>query len=216
MEVHILSLFWESIKPYLNASIMKIAQEKGLFQYFIHNICDWSVRNTRRVDDRPYGWWAGTIITIEPLTLALREILLQYGEMDIYYMSPRGNLLNQEYSENIVQTKEKLCIICGHYEWIDERIFSLFPIQEISIGEYVISSWELSAIVFIDSIIRLVPWVINEESLSEESFSKKLQRKKEYPQYSRPEVYENISVPSILLSWDQKKIQLWKESNTRD
>jgi tRNA (guanine37-N1)-methyltransferase len=195
---------------------MKRAQEKGLFQYFIHNICDWTVRNTRRVDDRPYGGWAGTIITIEPITRALRDIRAQYGDMPIYYMSPRGTLLNQEYAEEIVHTQERLCIICGHYEGIDERIFSLFNIQELSIGEYVLSSGELSALVFIDSMVRLIPWVIHEDSLREESFSRELGGKKEYPQYSRPEIFEELSVPKVLLSWDQKKIQQWKQENLRD
>jgi tRNA (guanine37-N1)-methyltransferase len=216
MNIHILSLFPESVKPYLNSSIMQRAQEKGLFRYFVHNLTDWTVRNTRRVDDRPYGGWAGTIITIEPLTRALRDIFTEYGEMPILLMSPGGTLLTAEKSEHLARDSEDYCIICGHYEWIDARIYELFDITELSIGEYVLSSGELGALVVIDSIVRLVPWVLSEESLREESFSIWLERKKEYPQYSRPEVFEGIDVPKVLLSGDQKKIAEWREKNLRD
>lgn len=216
LEVHIISLFGESMISYLDTSMMKRAQEKGLFKYMIHNLCDWTVRNTRRVDDRPYGGWAGTILTIEPLYNCLRDIQKKYGDMDIYIMSPRGDLLDQDQAQWIADTASRICIICGHYEWIDERIYSLFPIREISIGKYVLSSGELSGLVFIDSIVRLLPGVLTPESLEEESFSKKLNGKKEYPQYSRPETFEWITVPEVLLSGDQKKIEAWKIEHLRD
>jgi tRNA (guanine37-N1)-methyltransferase len=213
LRIHILSLFPESIKPYLETSIPKRAQEKGLFEYKVYNLTDWTVRNTRRVDDRPYGWLPGTIITIEPLTHALREIYSEYGTMKTYFMTPRGKTIHQETVEIISETIHECCIICGHYEWVDERIFSLFEIEQISIWNYVLSSWELSALVFIDSIVRLLDGVINPISLTEESFSKKLERKKEYPQYSRPEIFEGISVPKELLSGNKKKIDIWNQSH---
>ncbi len=213
--LHILSLFPESIKPYLNTSIMKRAQEKGLFHYFVHNLTDWTVRNTRRVDDHPYGGWAGTILTIEPLTNALRELKDTYGEMDILYFSPRGNIHTQESAEKYGKQDGQYCIICGHYEWIDERIFELFHITEISIGEYVLSSGELASLVWIDSVVRLIPGVISEESLREESFSEELGWKKEYPHYSRPETFEWLPVPRVLLSGDKKKIREWNHGHTR-
>ena len=214
IDIHILSLFPESMLSYLESSIMKRAQEKGLFRYHLHNLTDWTVRNTRRVDDRPYGWWAGTIITIEPLVRALRELIERYGNMKIIYFSPRWNILSQEIIESYSYGLEwRYCLICWHYEWIDARIFDIFSIEEISIGNYIISSWELASLVWIDSFIRTIPWVLSEASLEEESFSKKLQRKKEYPQYSRPENFEWLEVPKVLLSWDQKKIWEWKMEN---
>lgn len=216
MNIHILSLFPESIKPYLNSSIMQRAQEKGLFRYVVHNLTDWSVRNTRRVDDRPYGGWAGTIITIEPLTRAIQTIFEEYWEMPIILMSPGWELLSAKKAETLATESWSYCIICGHYEWIDARIYDIFDITELSIGEYVLSSWELSGLVLIDSIVRLIPWVLSPESLEEESFSAWLKGKKEYPQYSRPEVFEGISVPEVLLSWDKKKIHSWKIANLRD
>ena len=102
-------------------------------------------------------------------------------------------------------------IICGHYEGIDQRIIELFSVEEISIGEYVLSSWELSSLVFIDGITRLIPGVINPESLVEESYSQTLDRKKEYPHYTRPEVFQGLSVPSELVSGNHKKIEEWKK-----
>jgi tRNA (guanine37-N1)-methyltransferase len=179
---------------------MKRAQEKGLFRCTIHNLTDWTVRSTRRVDDRPYGGGAGTIIMIEPLTRALRDLRETYGNMHILYPSPRGRLLDQEKIQSYSIPEAQYCIICGHYEGIDERIFEIFDVEEISIGEYVISSGELASLVWIDSVVRLLPGVLSEESLEEESYSEKLRRKKEYPQYSRPETFEDRAVPAVLLS----------------
>lgn len=209
--VHILTLFGESIRPYLDMSIMKRAQEKGLFRYYIHNLTDWTVRNTRRVDDRPYGGWAWTIISIEPLVNALEDLRERYGEMHSIFLSPRGKILTQEYFEWVEKEwHTQYCIICGHYEWIDARIFEFFDIEEVSLGEYVLSSGELASLVWIDGIVRLIPGVLSEESLKEESFSKELWRQKEYPQYSRPEEFRGKKVPDVLLSGDKKKIQIWK------
>ncbi len=212
-EIHIISLFPESVKSYLNTSIMQRAQEKGLFSYFVYNLTDWTVRNTRRVDDRPYGWGAGTLITIKPLVQCIRDIVSQYGSMPILLTSPRGEILTQSIASDLVQESDKYIIICWHYEWVDARIFDIFNVREISIGEYVLSSGELASLVIIDSIVRLIPWVLSSESLREESYAEWLDGKKEYPQYSRPEVFEWFSVPEVLLSGDLKKIKKWKIDN---
>lgn len=212
MEIHIITLFPESISPYLNSSIMKQAQNKGLFRYYTHNLADWSTKNTRRVDDRPYGGWAGTIITIEPLTQCIRDIEKRFGEMKKILMSPKWKVIKQDDFEKNSQY-EKILIICGHYEWVDERIFEIFPIEEVSIGKYVLSSGELASLVFIDGIVRLIDGVISQESLEEESFSLKLNRKREYPQYSRPQVFENLPVPKVLLSGNPKLINEWKKNS---
>ncbi|MBB1553863.1 tRNA (guanosine(37)-N1)-methyltransferase TrmD [Candidatus Gracilibacteria bacterium] len=213
MEIHIVSLFPESVRGYLDSSIMKQAQEKGLFRYYLHNLTDWSVKNTRRVDDRPYGGGAGTVITVEPMTNCFRELFEKYGEMPIFFMSPKGKILQQKDFENFSKI-QKMIILCGHYEGVDERIFELFPITEISIGKYVLSSGELASMVFIDGVVRLVDGVLSKESLEEESFSANLGGKKEYPQYSRPQIFEGISVPEVLLSGDHSAIQDWKKKST--
>ena len=213
IETHIISLFPESVRPYLDTSIMQRAQDKGLFRYMLHNLADYSVRNTRRVDDRPYGGGAGTLITVEPLAICLRDILSQYGKMPILLTSPRWVTLSQSLSQELSEQSGKYIIICGHYEGVDARIFDLFDIREISIGNYVLSSGELASLVIIDSIVRLIPWALSAESLLEESFSEQLDGKKEYPQYSRPEIFEGLAVPSILLSGNLRKIQEWKIKN---
>lgn len=219
VEIHILSLFPESFSSYLDSSIMKRAQEKGLFQYTVHNLTDWSVRNTRRVDDRPYGGWAGTIITIEPLVTAIRILEQNFWMMKKIYFSPRGTIINQEYFDDLIPTlwsDTKFLLICSHYEGIDERLFEFFDITTLSLGRFVISSGELASMIWIDALVRLIPWVISEDSLREESFSKNLCGKKEYPQYSRPESFEWKEVPKVLLSWDQKRIHEWKSNHLSD
>jgi tRNA (guanine37-N1)-methyltransferase len=204
------------MQTYLDTSIMKRAQEKGLFRYMLHNLTDWTVRPTRRVDDRPYGWWAGTILSIEPLTHALRDLRELYGTLPIYFMSPTGTVLNQEILENLTEVNlaSWWCIlICGHYEGIDARIFELFPITQLSLWEYVLSSGELASLVLIDGIVRLIPWVIHDASHKEDSYSLAFDRKKEYPQFSRPEIFEWLKVPEVLISWDHKKIEKWKKEH---
>ena len=120
--------------------------------------------------------------------------------MPILLTSPRGVTLSQELSQELSEQSEQYIIICGHYEGVDARIFDLFDIREISIGNYVLSSGELASLVIIDSIVRLIPGALSVESLAEESFSDALGGQREYPQYSRPEVFESLSVPSVLLS----------------
>ncbi len=213
MHIHLISLFGESVRPYLESSMMKRAQEKGLFRYTIHNLTDWTVRNTRRVDDHPYGWWAGTIITIEPLVRCIRDIVETHWPLSLIYLSPRWDILTQEKCELYARNTDiQYGIICGHYEGIDERIFEIFDVEEVSIGEFVLSSGELASLVWIDSVVRLIPGVLSPSSLEEESYSIALGRKKEYPQYSRPEVFEEKKVPEILVSGDPKKIKEWKYS----
>ncbi len=216
IECHIVSLFKEILPPYLDISIMKRAQEKGLFHYSMYNLADWSIRHTRRSDDRPYGWGAGTILMVEPLYNIIKNIEELHGTMKKIYFSPRGTLMNQSYVEGIIDSwVEKFLLICGHYEGIDERIFTFFDIEEISIGEYVLSSGELASLVWIDAIIRMIPGVIESESLKEESFSLSLDRKKEYPQYTRPETFLGEQVPPPLLSGNHATIREWKQKHTK-
>ena len=130
-------------------------------------------------------------------------------------MTPSWELLNQEKVEYFYENLKNDCIIiCWHYEWIDERIVELYVDFEISIWEYVLSSWELAASVFIDSFVRNISWVLgNKLSLEEDSFSKKFERKKEYPVYTRPKIFKNLEVPEILLSGNHAEIENWKKNN---
>lgn len=212
MKFHIITLFPDVFWAYLNTSIMKRAQEKWAFEYTIHNLADYSVRNTRRADDRPYGGFPWTVLSPEPLYNLITEIEEKYGTMEKIYLSPRGETLDQQTLEKFAKKPNGYIVICGHYEGIDQRIIDLFNILEVSIGNYVLSSGELASMVLIDGIVRLLPGVISTESLEEESFSLKLGRKKEYPQYTRPENFRGHMVPKELLSGDPKKIEQWKKS----
>lgn len=215
MKIHIISLFPGAFESYFWSSIMKMAQEKWLFSPVLHNLCDYSVQNTRRVDDKAYGMH-GQVICPEPLSICLEKIFSDIGKkVPVIFLSPSGDLLNQEKIENFLEILwDEIIIICGHYEWIDQRIIDLYVTHKISIGEYVLSSGELSAMVFIDSLVRLIPWVLGKSiSFEEESFSKKLNRQKEYPVYTKPRTFLWIDVPDVLLSGNHAEIEKWKKNN---
>ena len=205
MKITVLSLFPEIIQGYFNSSIMAKAVEKGIVEYSVINIRDFARDKHRTCDDYPYGGGAGMVLKPEPLSGALDSI----GARDrrVVYPSPSGRLLDQKYAGELSRT-EDLVFICGRYEGIDQRIIDLYVDDEISIGDYVISSGEISALVIIDSVYRLLDGVINGESLLEESFSDGLL---EYPQYTRPAVFRGMEVPEILVSGHHAKIKDWRK-----
>jgi tRNA (guanine37-N1)-methyltransferase len=167
------------------------------------------------VDNNAYGMH-GQVISAEPLSKAIEYIFNDvWSKIPVIYMSPSWDLLTQEKIENYYEELNgEFIIICGHYEWIDERIIDMYVDYKISIGEYVLSSWELSASVFLDALIRHIPGVLwNIESLNEDSFSKRFDRQKEYPVYTRPEEFMWKKVPEILLSGNHKEIEKWKKEN---
>lgn len=204
MTITVLSLFPEIIEGYFSSSIMAKAVEKGIIEYSTVNIRDFALDKHKTCDDYPYGGGAGMVLKPEPLSGALESI----GAKDrrVIYPSPSGKLLDQEYAGELSGT-EDLVFICGRYEGIDQRIIDLYVDDEISIGDYVISSGEISALVIIDSVYRLLDGVINGESLLEESFSDGLL---EYPQYTRPAVFRGLEVPEILVSGHHAKIKDWR------
>lgn len=215
MKLHIITIFPESFESYLSTSIAKNAVNKWLLDVKLYKLNNFSYDNLKRVDDKVYGGH-GQLIKADVLTRAIEYIFKQVGQkLKVVYMSPKWELMNQENIERYSrELDEEFIIICGHYEWIDQRIIDIYNVLEISIGEYIITSWELARQVFIDSIVRLVPGVINSEiSHIEESFSEKLNRQKEYPQYTAPKEFSWISVPDILLSGNHMEIEKWKMNN---
>ena len=215
MNIHIITIFPESFESYFSSSIMKNAINKELFKIHFYKLNDFSCEKTKRVDDKSYGSH-GQIISPEPLSKAIEYIFEKNSKkIPVVYLSPRWKLLKQSRIEKIFEKLEKdFIIICGHYEWIDERIIDLYVDYHISIWEYVISSWELASMVFIDALVRNIDWVLwNSKSLEEESFSKKLNRHKEYPQYTKPVTFKKIEVPKVLVSWNHKEIEKWKQNN---
>lgn len=215
MKIHIITIFPESFESYFSSSIIWRAKEKWLFELELYKLNDFSEDKFKRVDDKAY-WMHWQVISAEPLSKSIENIFTKvWKKIPVIFMSPSWDLLTQEKVEKYYnELKEDFIIICGHYEWIDQRIIDLYVDYKISIWEYVLSSWELSASVFLDAFIRNIPWVLwNTDSLEEDSFSKKLDRKKEYPVYTRPDEFMWLKVPEILLSWNHKEIEKWKNNN---
>lgn len=215
MKFHILTIFPEAFDSYISSSILWNAIEKWLFWVDFYKINDFSDKKFKHIDDKAYGMH-GQVISPEPLAKALDFIWNKiWKKVPIIYMTPAWDLLNQEKVEKYSSTFwEEVIIICGHYEWIDQRIRDIYVTHEISIWEYVLSSGEISAMVFIDALVRHIPEVLwNPESLEEESFSEKLERKKEYPVYTRPKEFRGLLVPDVLTSWNHAEIEKWKYNN---
>jgi len=214
MKIHIITIFPESFESYFSSSIIWKARDKGLFEIELYKLNDFSTKKFKHVDDRAY-WMHWQVISAEPLSKAIDYIFEQsWKKLKVLFMSPSWTLLNQKKVEKFYEELEEFVIICGHYEGIDERIIDLYDVEKISIWEYVLSSWEIAASVFIDSLVRHIPWVLwNKQSLEEDSFSSKFDRQKEYPVYTRPEEFMWKKVPEILLSWNHGKIEKWKQNN---
>lgn len=215
MKVHIISIFPEAFESYFSCSIIWRAKEKWLFDIELYKLNDFSSDKFKRVDSKAY-WMHWQVLSPEPLAKSIEFIFEKvWKKIPVIYMSPSWNLLNQEKIEKYYSDlDEQFIIICGHYEWIDKRVIDLYVDYEISIWEYVLSSWELAASVFLDSFVRHIPGVVwNKDSLDEDSFSEKLDRQKEYPVYTRPEEFMWIKVPWILLSGNHGEIEKWKKNN---
>ena len=207
MKIDILTLFPEMFAP-LKESIIKRAVDDGKIEICITNIRDFANPPHYRCDDEPFGGGAGMVMMCEPLFKAIESV--KHENSKIFYMSPRGKVFNQSMAREM-SNLEHLILICGHYEGIDQRVIDYFNIEELSIGDYVLTGGELPAMVVADSVIRLIPGVIRAESTQEESFSNSLL---EYNQYTRPAEFRGMKVPEVLLSGHHKKIKEFQQSQS--
>ena len=207
MKFDVLTLFPEMFDT-LNQSIIGKAKEKELIDINLINIRDFSKDKHKKVDDTPYGGGAGMVIKPDVVYDSYKSI--ENKDAKVIYMSPQGKILNQKKVEDLSKQKH-LIILCGHYEGIDQRVLDKIVDEEISIGDYVLTGGEIPAMVLIDSISRYVEGVISQESIEEESFSNGLL---EYPQYTRPEVFEGEKVPEILLSGHHENIEKWRKDKS--
>ena len=207
MKFDILTLFPEMF-DILKQSIIGKAIEKELIDINLINIRDFSKNKHKKVDDTPYGGGAGMIMKPDVVYDAYKSIKSENAK--VIYMSPQGKLLNQKKVEQLSK-ENHLIILCGHYEGIDQRVLDKIVDEEISIGDYVLTGGEIPAMVLIDSVSRYVEGVLNEESIKEESFSEGLL---EYPQYTRPEIFEGEKVPEVLLSGHHKNIEKWRKEKS--
>jgi tRNA (guanine37-N1)-methyltransferase len=207
MHIDILTIFPEMFEGPFKHSIIKRAKEKNLVDIQLINIRDYATDKHKRVDDYQYGGGSGMVMMIEPIARCIDSLKEKKMYDEIIYMSPDGQMLNQKLS-NKFSTYTNLLILCGHYKGIDERIREHYITQEISIGDYVLSGGELAAAVFTDSIIRLIPGVLNDEtSALSDSFQDDLLSP---PAYTRPANFKGMKVPSILLSGNDKEIKKWR------
>ena len=204
MKFTVLTLFPQIPQAFFENSIMAKAVEKGIIAYDLVNIRDFATDKHHTCDDSPYGGGAGQLMMTEPLGRALDSV--NASKKHVIYVTPGGKQFTQRKALELSR-KDELVIICGRYEGIDQRIIDYYVDDEISIGDYVMSSGEVSATVIIDTVYRLIDGVISSESLDEESFSDGLL---EYPQYTRPPVYKDMEVPDVLLSGNHEKIRKWR------
>ncbi len=203
MKFDVLTLFPEMFEP-IKQSIIGRAEEKNLIDINLINIRDFSKNKHKKVDDTPYGGGAGMVMQADVVYDAYKSIKDENAK--VIYLTPQGKVLNQKKVEELSK-QEHLILLCGHYEGIDQRVIDKIVDEEISIGDYVLTGGEIPAMVLIDSVSRYVDGVLSEDSTSEESFSQGIL---EYPQYTRPENFEGIKVPEILLSGHHENINKWR------
>jgi len=198
-------------EPVLNESIIKRAQSKGKVKFYIHDLRDYTIDKHRKVDDRVFGGGSGMLMRPEPIFEAVKNIRsqgLKVSRSQVILLSPQGKKLTQKIAKDLSKYKH-LILICGHYEGVDERVRQKLVDEELSIGDYVLTGGELPAMVLIDSVVRLIPGVLGDKnSLNFESFEGNLL---EHPHYTRPQVFQRMEVPEVLLSGDHQKIAAWRK-----
>jgi len=210
MKIDVLTLFPEVFENLNSFSIIKKAIDSDKVEVRTHNLRDYA-DNSRKVDDYPYGGFPGMLIKIEPIDKCIEYLKKNTVYDEIIYLTPDGELLNQKKS-NYFSTLNNIIIICGHYKGIDHRVREHLVTKEISVGDYVVSGGELPAAVLCDSIIRLLPGIIGDESSAlSDTFQDDLLSP---PIYTRPEIYKGLSVPKVLLSGNEKKIKKWNDEKS--
>ncbi|WP_312388983.1 tRNA (guanosine(37)-N1)-methyltransferase TrmD [Chryseobacterium sp.] len=207
MRIDIISVLPELMESPFKTSILKRAMDKGLAEVHFHQLRDWGLNKKKQVDDEPYGGGAGMVMMVEPLDNCISELKSQREYDEVIYLTPDGVTLNQKIA-NTLSIKQNLIFLCGHYKGIDQRVRDLHVTKEISIGDYVLTGGELAACVLADSVIRLLPGVLNDEqSALTDSFQDDLLSP---PIYTRPEIYKGLEVPKVLLSGNFGKIEEWR------
>ncbi|MCD4793141.1 MAG: tRNA (guanosine(37)-N1)-methyltransferase TrmD [Bacteroidales bacterium] len=207
MRIDILTVLPELLESPFNHSIVKRAKEKGIVEIYIHNLRDFSEDKHKRVDDYSFGGDAGMVMKIEPVDKAVSHFISERDYDEIIYTSPDGEKFDQK-TANILSCNKNILILCGHYKGIDQRIRDSLITKELSIGDFVLTGGELAAAVIVDSVVRLIPGSISDEtSALSDSFQDNLLAP---PVYTRPAVYKGMKVPDVLLSGNFKEIEKWK------
>ena len=208
MKIDILTLFPNMFYEFLNDSIIGRARDKGLVEIEVHNIRDYSPFKNKQVDDYSYGGGAGMVLMCEPIFRAVRA--LKNDDSTVIMLTPSGEVFHQDMALQLSHMKH-IILLCGHYEGFDERIKTIVD-KTLSIGEFVLTGGEVPAMAVVDAVTRLLPGVINEDSLSSETFTDDLV---DYPVYTKPAVFEGLEVPEVLLSGHHANIQKWREEQRK-
>lgn len=208
MRIDLITLFPEMCEAVMGESIIGRARSAGFLEVFCHQLRDYAFNKHNRVDDSPYGGGMGMLLQAEPIALCFEDVCRQVGEKPHFiYMSPQGKVLTQERIKELA-AYDNICILCGHYEGVDERVLDEYVDEQISIGDYVLTGGELPALVLADAVCRLVPGVLaDEECFEEESHYSGLL---EYPQYTRPADWRGRQTPEVLLSGHHGNISKWR------
>lgn len=211
MRIDIITVLPQLLESPFSESIVKRAQAKGIVEIQLHNLREYSDNKYRSVDDYAYGGGAGMVMMIEPIARCIEKLQSERKYDEVIFMTPDGEVLTQKRA-NRLSTLENIIILCGHYKGVDQRVRDKYITLEISIGDYVLSGGELAAAVLCDSIIRLIPGVISDEtSALSDSFQDDLLAP---PVYTRPEEYKGMKVPAILLSGKSKEIEQWRHEQS--
>ncbi len=208
MKISILTLFPNLFDNFKNESIIKRAIDKGIIEIEVINIRDFSTLNNHQVDDTPYGGGAGMVMRVDIVVDAIESVKTE--DSKVYLMTPAGKTFNQNMAYDLSHEKH-IILVCGHYEGIDERITNFID-GEISIGDFVLTGGEIPAMVLVDSVVRLIPGVINEKSHLEDSFNENYLL--DYPTYTKPRVYRGMEVPEVLVSGNHEKINAWRQEQS--
>ncbi len=206
---NVITLFPEIFQKWINVGVLSHGIKENLFEFSSTNLRDYGIGSYKQVDDAPYGGGPGMVLMVEPLDNAIKE-----SKKDInIFLTPSGQQLNEDLIQDLHRF-ESANIICGRYEGFDQRILEMHSDYEIAIGQTVVSGGEVPAMFLIEALVRKIPGILgNSESLINESFTN---NKSDFPVYTRPEIYENLSVPEVLLSGDHKRIEEWKKNNLKD
>jgi len=214
MRFDIISANPKILESSLTNGLIKRAIEKSYIEVITHNLHDYATGNYKQIDDTPYGGGTGMVLKPEPFFKCIKNLLSERNYDEIVYFSPQGRTYEQAYA-NELSLKNNFILLCGHYKGIDERVISKFVTSEISIGDYVISCGEIASLVFIDSVSRLIPGVLGDgESAITDSFQ--IETGFDFPQYTRPEEYEGLKVPDVLLSGNHSEINKWRNQKAEE
>lgn len=213
MRIDLITLFPEMCENVLSESIIGRAQKSGALEICFHQLRDFAFDKHKRVDDSTYGGGMGMLLKAEPIALCFENICKSLDEKPYFvYMSPKGKLLNQQMLKDISANHNNICVLCGHYEGVDQRLIDEYVDEEISIGDYVLTGGELPALVFIDALSRMEQGVLsNDECFTEESHYNSLL---EYPQYTKPAQWRDKDVPEVLLSGHHANIEKWRREQS--